>query len=73
MGYSPRNFSGVWWATIYGILQARILEQVTISYSRASSQPRDQSSVSSVSCIGRQIFYHKTQDINRVSLIVVVK
>ena len=73
MGYSPRNFSRVWWATVHGILLARILEQVTISYSRGSSQPKDQSSVSDVSCIGRQIFYHKTQDINRFSQIMVVK
>ena len=30
-------------STVYGILQARILEWVTISSSRGSSQPRDQS------------------------------
>ena len=33
-------------SSVYGILQARILEWVAISFSRASSQPRDQTHVS---------------------------
>ena len=37
---------------------ARILEWVTISYSRGSSQPRDWTHVSCISCIGSQILYH---------------
>ena len=32
---------GAWWATVHGIFQARILERVSISFSKASSQPRD--------------------------------
>ena len=40
-------------SSVHGILQARILDRVAISYSRQSSQPRD-----SGSCIGRQILYH---------------
>ena len=32
--------------TIYGILQARILERVAFPFSRGSSQPRDQTQVS---------------------------
>ena len=40
------------------ILQAGILELVAISYSRASSQPRDQTHISCVSCISRQVLYH---------------
>ena len=36
-----------------GILQARILEWVVISYSRGSSRPRDQTQISDVSCIGK--------------------
>ena len=36
----------------HGILQARILEWVAISFSRGSSQPRDQILISYVSCIG---------------------
>ena len=45
-------------SSVYGIFQARILEWVAISYSVGSSQPRDQTHVSCVSCIGRQILYH---------------
>ena len=41
-----------------GILQARVLEWVAILYSRRSSQPRDQTQVSYVSCIGRQVLHH---------------
>jgi len=40
--YSPPGFS------IYGILQARILEWVVISFSRKSSLPRDRTFVSCV-------------------------
>ena len=36
---------------VHGIFQARILEWVAISYSRGSSQPRDGTPVSCVSCI----------------------
>ena len=46
---------------VHGIPQARILEWVTISSSRGSSWPRDQTCVSCNSCTGRQILlslYH---------------
>ena len=33
-------------SSVHGILQARILEQVAISFSRGSSQPRDQIRIS---------------------------
>ena len=49
MAYSPPGSS------VYGISQARILEWVTISFSRGSSQHKDQTCTS---CIGRQILYH---------------
>ena len=39
--------------TVHGILQARILEWVTFSFSRGSSQPRDGTQVS---CIAGRIF-----------------
>ena len=42
---------GVWQATVHGILQARILEWVAISFSRASSQPRNRTHVSCI--VGR--------------------
>ena len=45
---------------VHGIFHTRILERVTISYSRESSHPRDQTHVSCVSCIGRPILYHCT-------------
>ena len=41
-------------SSVYGILQARILEWVAISFSRGCSGPRDRTHVS---CIGRQIPY----------------
>ena len=44
-------------SSVQGILQARILVWVAISFSRGSFWPRDQPHVS---CIGRQIFYHWT-------------
>ena len=45
-------------SSVHGILQARILESVAISFSKGSSQPRDRNRVSFISCIGRQILYH---------------
>ena len=45
-------------SSVHGILQARILEWVAISSSKAPSQPRDWALVSYVSCIGRWILYH---------------
>ena len=41
--YRPRGSS------VHGIFQARILEWVAISYSRGSSQPRDQTHISCIS------------------------
>ena len=45
-------------SSVHGILQARILEWVAISSSRGSSQTRNRTHVSYISCIGRQILYH---------------
>ena len=42
-------------SSVHGIVQARILEQVAISFSRGSFQPRNQTCIS---FIGRQILYH---------------
>ena len=44
-------------SSVHKIFQARILERVAIAFSKGSSQLRDQSHVSQVSCIGRQILY----------------
>ena len=43
---------------VHGILQARILEWVAISYSRKSSWPRDRTCLTFLSCICRQVLYH---------------
>ena len=51
MDYSPPGSS------VSGIFQARILEWVALSFSRGSSQSRDRTQVSCVSCIGRRILY----------------
>ena len=51
MDWSPPGSS------VYGILQARILEWVAMPSSRGSSWPRDWTWVSSVSCIGRWVLY----------------
>ena len=41
-------------SSVHGILQERILEWVALASSRGSSQPRDQTIISYISCIGRQ-------------------
>ena len=46
--------------SVPGIFQARILGWAVISYSKWSSQPRNQTHAFSVSCIGRQSLYHCT-------------
>ena len=43
--------------TVHGIFQTKILEQVAISSSKGSSQPKDQTHISCVSCFGRLILY----------------
>ena len=45
-------------SSVHGILQARILEWVTISFSRDSFHPRDRTNVFYISFTGRQILYH---------------
>ena len=44
---------------VQGILQARLLEWVTMLFSSGSPCPTDQTCISYVSCIGRQVLYHK--------------
>ena len=45
-------------SSVHGILQARILEWVAMPSSRGSSQPRDGTLVSYVSCIVTCVLYH---------------
>ena len=43
-------------SSVHGIFQVRILEWVAASFSRGSFPSRDQTHVS---CIGRQVLYHR--------------
>ena len=52
MDYSQPGFS------VHGILQARVLRWVAVPFSRGSSQPRDQTHISYVFCIGRWVLFH---------------
>ena len=52
MGHGPLGSS------VRGILHAWILEWVAIASSRRSSQLRDRTPVSYISCIGRRVLYH---------------
>ena len=45
-------------SSIHGILQARILEWVGIPFSRGSSQPKNWTQNSSISCIAGRFFTH---------------
>ena len=45
-------------SSVHGVFQARILEWVAIPFSRGSARSRNQTRVSCISCIGRQILYH---------------
>ena len=54
---------------VHGIFQARIVEWVAISHSRASSRFRDQSCVC-FSCTGRQTLYHCTTWEDGISAII---
>ena len=51
LGCSPPGSS------MHGILQARLLEWVSMPSSRGSSQPRDRTCVSYISFAGRQVLY----------------
>ena len=46
-------------SSVHGTLQTRLLEWVAMSFSRGSSRPRDQTCISYVSCVGRQVLYHQ--------------
>ena len=57
---NPQGVCNLPGSSDYGIFQARVPEWVTICFSWESSQPRDWTHASWVSCIGRQILYHRT-------------
>ena len=51
------SFVTPWTVAHHGISQARILEWVAMSSSRGSSQPRDWTCISCISCTGRGVLY----------------
>ena len=53
----PRDYSPPG-SSVHGILQARTLEWVALPSSGGSSQPKDQTRVSYIFCIGRHVLYH---------------
>ena len=60
-------------SSVHEISQARIVEWVSISFSGGSFWPKDQTHVSWISCIGRQILYHCTTREAPQDLITVMK
>ena len=53
----PMNYS-LPGSSVYGILQARILEWAVMPSTRGSSRPKNGTCVSYTSCLGRQVLYH---------------
>ena len=49
-------------SSVRGVSQTRVLEWIVISFSRESSQPRDWTCVSSVSCIATGFFAHEPSE-----------
>ena len=54
----PMDYIAPLGSSVYGFFQGRILEWIAISSSRESSQPRDQTRISCVSCIAGGFFTH---------------
>ena len=59
-------------SSVHETFQTGILDGVAISYSRGSSQPRDQTCISCVSCIGRQILYQLGLSFLRMVTIMII-
>ena len=67
VGQSNQHFTSLQWEICACVLShfscvrlsMGILQAITISFSRGSSQPRDPTHVSCISCIGRWVLYHK--------------
>ena len=58
-------------SSVLGIFQAKILKWVAISYSRGSFQPRNQTHLSWVSCLGRRILYHHATQQAQIDMIII--
>ena len=59
-------------ASLHGIFQATILEWVAISFSRGSSQSRDQTLISCVSCIASGFFTAEPQGRSLVIALIII-
>ena len=46
-------------SSIHEIIQASILNRVAMPFFRGSSQPKDRTHISCISCIGRVVLYHQ--------------
>ena len=57
-------------SSVHGILQSRTLEWDAICFSRGSSEPRDQTQVSFISCIGKWVLYHQQYHCNYIIITV---
>ena len=55
-------------SSLHGIFQARVLEQVAISFSRGSSQPRDRTWVSHI--VGRRFTVWATREVSALVLYI---
>ena len=70
---TPRTVALLPSTSVHENIEARILEWVAISFPRGSSQPRDGTRVSCVSCFGRQILYHCTTSESHILNILKMK
>ena len=57
----------------WGFSRQGLLEWVAMPSSRGSSRPRDLTSVSHISCIGRQVLYHWTHQMIKYSSTILRK
>ena len=57
-------------SSVYGILQARILQWVAIPFSRGSSQPRDQTQVSRTAGRLSTIWANKNSPCNYIPIVI---
>ena len=63
----------LWGSSIHGIVQARVLEWVVISFSKVSSQPRDQTHISHIAGRHFTIWTNREDKIESESFSVVSK
>ena len=55
--------------SVHEIFQARVLEWVAVSFPWGSSQPRERTCVSRISCLGTRILYHQGSPTQRLGTV----